>query len=91
MTGAATEAERYGKRILEIGVDIGKNNEELHKQRKIVRSVSASSEEQAAARREVNRLTDKGNNLEECSENQLETFTKPNVSQTNYCRNAKTA
>lgn len=64
MTGFATEAERYGKRILEIGVDIGKNNEELHKQRKIVRSVSASSEEQAAARREVNRLTDKGNNLE---------------------------
>lgn len=64
MMGAATEAELYGKEFNEIGKTIADNNEQIFEQRKIIRSTTASTEEQKAARGKLKELLEKETSLE---------------------------
>ena len=64
LPGAASEAERLGKRFNFIGNEISKNNEKIFEQRKIIRSTTASTEEQKAARGALDQLLKNQTSLE---------------------------
>jgi len=64
LPGAASEAERLGKKFNEIGRRIADNNELIFEQRKIIRSTTATTKEQKDARGKLNMLLKNEDSLE---------------------------